>query len=65
MSGVTISAREEASLIGAIGRCQDEVKIQTSHGTYLGKNVPGSENSKYKCPEAEQCLMLDQRCWRK
>lgn len=34
MSGVTISAREEASLIGAIGRCQDEVKKQVMELTW-------------------------------
>lgn len=56
MSGVTISARGEASLIGAV-RQMSRWSEKTGHGTNLGKNVPGSENSKYKYPEAEQCLM--------
>ena len=56
MSGVTISAGGEASLTAAI-RQMSRWSEKTSHGANLGKNVPGSENSRYKCPEAEQCLM--------
>lgn len=51
----TILAR--ANCIGAVGR-MSEWSRGASNGDTLGKNVPGRETSKYKCPEAEEHLRI-------
>lgn len=53
MSGGNISPR--GNFIGAI-RQISEWSRGTNHGDTLEKNIPGRENSKYKCPETEEGL---------